>query len=430
MDFEALRRKLRDGFQGAFWVANVSELFERMAFYSQQGVLALFLLDKMKLSDVAQGQLMGIFGLAVYLLPVVVGSLADRYGFRRALVVAYVIDGAGYFLLGSVRSAWMAPVRAVVPDYWLLLGILLLGAIGPALVKPCVAGTVATGSTDDSRSLGYAIYYWLVNIGAGLGPLLGAAVVAAMGMSANFRLAALLAWAMAIFVGIFYREPAAARAARADASIRKALANTMLVLRNWRFVLFMLIVSGYWMVFYAFFVVMPGYVHQYVDPTLPSAYIVALTSADAVMIALFQILINRLTRRIPAFRAMIIGAVIAALSMLTVSLYPAFWMAAVGMAVFSIGEMTQAPRYYEYISRLAPEGQEGVFMGYAFLPIALGYFFEGLIGGHLLHYFGEVVKRPAELWWVLAGIGVVVAVLMVVYDQVFKPGRNVATQEA
>ncbi len=419
MDFGAGVEKLRQGFQPAFWVANSSELFERVAFYSQQAFLSLFLLDRMKLGDVAQAHLMGYFGLAVYLLPVVVGSLADHYGFRRALVVAYLIDGTGYFLLGSVRSSWMAPVRAALPDYWLLLGILLLGALGPALVKPCVAGTVATGSTDETRSLGYAIYYWLVNIGAGLGPLLGTAVVAALGMEANFRLCALVAYAMAIFVGIFYREPAAARAARAGASLRKALANSALVLRNWRFVLFMLIVSAYWLVFYAFFVVMPGYVHRYVAPTLPDAYIGALTSADAIMIAVFQILISRLTRRVAAFRAMIFGALIAAVSMVTVSLYPSFWMAAAGMAVFSIGEMTQAPRYYEYISRLAPQGQEGVFMGYAFLPIALGYYFEGLIGGHLLHYYGEVVHRPAELWWVLAAIGALAAVLMVIYDRAF-----------
>jgi len=83
--------------------------------------------------------------------------------------------------------------------------------------------------------------------------------------------------------------------------------------------------------------------------------------------------------------------------------------------------MTQAPRFYEYVSRLAPEGQQGVFMGYAFLPIALGYFVSGQIGGHLLHYYGEVVKRPYELWWVLAGIGAFTVVLMALYNRIFVP---------
>lgn len=413
--------RLRQGFQRAFWVANASELFERIAFYAQQSFLLLFLIEQVKLSDVASSQLMGISGLAVYALPVVVGSLADRFGFRRALIAAYLIDGTGYWLLGSVHAAWMGPLRAALPDYWLLLAILLFWSLGPALVKPAVTGTVVTASTDGARSLGYAIYYWLVNIGGALGPLLGAAAVSAFGMPVSLRLCAILAYAMAVFVLVFYREPARAEAARARTSLRQALASTVLVLRNWRFVLFMLIFSGYWVTFYAFFVVMPEYVHRYVAPTLPSAYIGALTGADAIMIALFQILVNRLTGRVATFRALIFGTLLGALSMVTVSLYPSFWMAAAGMAVFSIGEMTEAPRYYEYISRLAPQGQEGVFMGYAFLPIALGYFFSGLIGGHLLHYYGEVVKRPAELWWVLGGIGAAATILLIAYNRVFVP---------
>ena len=66
-----------------------------------------------------------------------VGSLADRFGFRRALIAAYLIDGTGYFLLGSVNSSWMHPIRAALPDYWLLFAILIFSAFGPALVKPC-----------------------------------------------------------------------------------------------------------------------------------------------------------------------------------------------------------------------------------------------------------------------------------------------------
>jgi proton-dependent oligopeptide transporter, POT family len=419
--------KVRKGFQPAFWVANLSEMFERLSFYSQQAFLLLFLVEKVHLSEIASSQLMGIFGLAVYALPVLVGSLADRFGFRRALLVAYLIDGTGYFLLGSVNSSWMHSIRAAVPDYWLLFAILIFSAFGPALVKPCVVGSVAIASTEDVRSIGYAIYYWLVNIGGALGPILGAAAVAYFGMAGNFKLCALVVYVLVLFVLLFYRDPVGAAATRSTKTIRQALANTVLVLRNWRFVLFMLIFSGYWVTFYAFFVVMPEYVHKYVAPSLPSADIGRLLSIDALMIIFFQILVNHLTRKVAPFRAMIFGAVLASLSMITISLYSSVWMAVAALVVFSIGEMTQAPRYYEYISRLAPEGQQGVFMGYSFLPIALGYFVSGLIGGHLLHYYGEVVKKPYELWWVLAGIGALAVVLMALYNRVFVPKTAAAT---
>jgi POT family proton-dependent oligopeptide transporter len=420
-------QKVRKGFQSAFWVANISEMFERLSFYSQQAFLLLFLVEKVHLSEIASSQLMGFFGLAVYALPVVVGSLADRYGFRRALLVAYLIDGTGYFLLGSINSSWMQPIRSVMPDYWLLFAILIFSAFGPALVKPCVVGSVAIASTEDVRSIGYAIYYWLVNVGGALGPILGAAAVAAFGMAGNFKLCALLVYILVLFVLIFFREPVGAAATRSTMTIRQALANTVLVLRNWRFVLFMLIFSGYWVTFYAFWVVMPEYIHKYVAPALPSADIGRLLSIDALMIIFFQILVNHLTRKVAPFRAMIFGTVLAALSMVTISLYRSVWMAAAALVVFSIGEMTQAPRYYEYISRLAPEGQQGVFMGYAFLPIAIGYFISGLIGGHLLHYFGEVVMRPYELWWVLTGIGALTVVFMALYNRIFVTAANSAS---
>jgi POT family proton-dependent oligopeptide transporter len=217
---------------------------------------------------------------------------------------------------------------------------------------------------------------------------------------------------------LLFREPEGARS-RSATSIRQALSNTVLVLRNWRFVLFLLIFSGYWVTFYAFFVIMPTYIHRYVAPAMSDAAIGRVLAVDALMIIFFQVLVSYFTRRVSTFSAMIAGVVLGSLSMLTMSSYRSVWMAVAALVVFSLGEMTQAPRYYEYVSRLAPEGQQGVFMGYAFLPIALGYFVSGQIGGHLLDYFGRVLNRPYQLWWVLAGIGAVTAVLMIVYNRVF-----------
>ena len=63
-------------------------------------------------------------------------------------------------------------------------------------------------------------------------------------------------------------------------------------------------------------------------------------------------------------------------------------------------------------------------MGYAFLPIAIGYFIAGPLGGYLLHEFGDVLHRPQQMWWVVTAVGLVGAVLMVIYDRVFKPGSE------
>ncbi|PYV35870.1 MAG: hypothetical protein DMG22_01065 [Acidobacteria bacterium] len=103
------------------------------------------------------------------------------------------------------------------------------------------------------------------------------------------------------------------------------------------------------------------------------------------------------------------------------AIHPTIWGMALSLITLALGEITQSARYYEYVSRLAPPGQQGRYMGYAFLPIALGYFVAGPLGGYLLHYFGEVLHRPQQMWWVVSGVGIGGTVLMVVYDKIVKP---------
>ena len=422
MSFRQRLKEIRSGFRPAFWVANATELFERLAFYGQQAVLAIFFHESLRLSVQDTGALMGDFGFAVYLLPVFAGALADRFGFRRSLAFAYLIASIGYFLLGSLSAGWMAPVRQSVPLYWLIFMILMVTALGPSLVKPCVVGTIATASDETVRSLGYSIYYMLVNIGGAVGPIVAFLVRRAIGVENVFRVSALSVFLMCIATLLFYREPPSASAARpAVPSVGQAIRNMFVVLGNFRFVLFLLIFSGFWVMFYEFFVAMPLYIRSYVDP---NADVDLILSVDALTIIFFQVTVSYLTRKIRAFPAMILGTLIATLSMPIVSAYPSTWLVVIALVVFSLGEMTQAPRYYEYVSRLAPPGQQGVFMGFAFLPIAVGYKIAGWLGGYLVHRYGEELHRPRQMWWVLAAIGFATTLLMWVYNRAVQPGNQ------
>src|SRR6185437_14132411 len=182
MSFGARLRDIRSGFEPAFWVANTTELFERLAYYAQSAVLAIFLHESLHLSTQQTGTLMGVFGFAVWFLPVLGGSLADRFGFRRSLAFAYLILTVGYLLMGSLTAAWMAPVRERLPLFWIVLGVLMVPALGPSVVKPCVAGTTARASRESVRSIGYSIYYTLVNIGGMLGPIVAFLVRRSLGI--------------------------------------------------------------------------------------------------------------------------------------------------------------------------------------------------------------------------------------------------------
>jgi dipeptide/tripeptide permease len=413
--------EIRSGFERAFWVANFTELFERLAYYGASAVLAIYLSEQLHFSKEVTGWMMGTFGFVVWLLPVLGGTLADRFGFRRALMFAYLVMTVGYFLLGSLSAPWMHGARQTLGDKWLVLGILMIPALGPAVVKPCVAGTTARASAENVRSIGYSIYYTIVNVGGTLGPVVAWLVRKKLGWGIEnvFRVSALSVFLMFVVTLVFFREPARSGEQQV-ASVAHAIKNMFVVLGNFRFVLFLLIFSSFYIVFWQEFVSAPLFLRGYVDP---NANADLLLSIDALTVICFQILVSYLTRKIPAFPAMTLGLLISSMSWLFLAIHPSTLALAAALVVLALGEITQSARYYEYISRLAPAGQQGLYMGYAFLPIAIGYFIAGPLGGYLLHKFGDVLHRPQQMWWVVTAVGLVGAVLMVIYDHVFKPGE-------
>jgi MFS family permease len=122
-----------------------------------------------------------------------------------------------------------------------------------------------------------------------------------------------------------------------------------------------------------------------------------------------------------AFGAITLGTFISGIAWIILALRPSFWMAVVTLIVVAIGEITQSPRYYEYISRLAPSGQQGTYMGFAFLPIGIGSIVGGIFGGWLLHQFGEVKQQPEMMWWVIAGVGMLTTLALWVYHKTLRP---------
>ncbi|MGA2846170.1 MAG: MFS transporter [Candidatus Acidiferrales bacterium] len=421
MSFTQRLREIRSGFEPAFWIANFTEIFERVAYYATSAVLAIYLSEQLHFSSELTGWVVGIFGMVVWFLPILGGTLADRFGFRRALMFAYLVMTVGYFLLGSLAAPWMGSLRHAMGDKWLVLAILMIPALGPGVVKPCVAGTTARASSENVRSLGYSIYYTLVNIGGALGPIVAWLVRKQLGwgIESVFRVAALSVFLMFWTTLFFYREPGRSGEQKV-ASVFTALSNMFVVLGNFRFVLFLVISSGFYIVFWQQYISVPLFIRGYVNP---KANVDLILSVDPIIVICFQILASYLTRKMPAVRAMALGFFITGLSWILLAIHPTIPILVATLVGVAIGEITQASRYYEYISRLAPSGQQGLYMGYAFLPIAIGYLIGGPLGGYLVHYYGEVVGRPQQMWWVISAIGILTAALTWLYDKILKPSN-------
>jgi dipeptide/tripeptide permease len=417
LSFAQRWRDIRVGFERPFWVANISELFERLSYYAAFASLARYLHEVLKFPTEQTGTLTGFFGGLVWFLPVFGGTLADRMGFRRALSLAYLILSCAYFLLGSLGAPWLAPVRDSVPLVVLVAFVLALPALGVALVKPSVVGTTARASKENVRSIGYSIYYTLVNVGGAAGPYVASYVHQRMRVENVFRVAALSVFLMFLGVLLFFREPRRTEEVETT-SLSQAARNFWTVITNPRFMLFLLIFTGYWIVYWQEFITLPLYVHDYINPRTDTELL--LVTGPLVVIAL-TLAINILTQKIPAFSAIIIGTLMIALAWIILIFRPTVTGVILTLIAVALGEIIQSPRYYEYISRLAPSGQQGTYMGFAFLPLGIGSFIGGKFGGFLIHYFGEVRHQPAMMWWVITGVGVLTAILLWIYDRFVLP---------
>jgi proton-dependent oligopeptide transporter, POT family len=458
LTFSERFQEIRTGFERPFWIANITEIFERLAYYGAFASLALYLQEKLSFSTEQTGTLTGIFGGLVWFLAMFGGAAADRLGFRRALSTAYLILAVAYFLIGSIGAPWLGPVRSIVP-LGLFVGIILaLPALGIALVKPSVVGTTARASKENVRSIGYSIYYTMVNIGGAAGPYVASWAHRNLGIENVYRVAAISVFAMFFVVMFFFREPRQPGDAPPPSIVQVAknfcvvvgnarlvlpvlLAALLLRIALWvrpewsvpwwiwaalaalafagfsRFMWFLMIFTGYWIVFWQQYISLPGYIHGYINS---SADVEMILVTDGLTVICLTMIVGLLTSKIPPFAAVILGTVVSSLAWVILALQPTVWGAVLSLFVLALGEITQAPRYYDYISRLAPKEQQGTYMGFAFMPIGIGSLIGGPFGGFLVHHFGEVEHEPAMIWWSVTVVGLATAAGLWIYDRVVR----------
>jgi len=429
VDLAARLEELKSGFSRTFWVANTLELFERFAYYGSKAVLAVYIAEGIGLGPTTAGLLAGsVFNTLLYLLPPLAGTVVDRFGFRRSLMACFAIFSLGYLLIGLAGLPAGAPlVQALGGPKSYTLVALVVAAVGGSLIKPSIVGTVARTTSEGTKALGYSIYYTLVNIGGAIGPILAIPVRENLGIAYVLVMSSATTFVLFFATFLFFREPPRP----ADAAPPKSMAGVVLdmlkVFRNVRFVAFLVIFSGFWMMFWQIFYSLPFYVRD----VLRFPRFELIETVDAWTIILVTIPITAFARKLKPIRAMTIGFLLASVSWLVMAAVPNLAVAIAAIMMFALGEGLQSPRYYEYVADLAPKEQVGTYMGFAFLPIAIGTFVAGAIAGPLVERYVEgfktgAVAHPETMWLWVAGIGFVSTALMLLYDRFVAPKAKAA----
>lgn len=404
-------RDMRSGFTPTFWVANVLELFERLAFYGSKAILAVYLANKVGLGVETAGVLVGLYSGLIFSLPIVAGVFVDRYGYRKSLLACFSLFAVGYFAIGLAGMEGASGFVQGVGTTTYVMGVLILTAIGGSLIKPCIVGTVALTSKPDVKSLGFSIYYTLVNLGGAIGPILALQVREGIGIEYVLVMSSLTSLLLVIGTFLFFKEPTTTET-KSGKTLAVVFREMLLVFRNGKFISFLVIFSGFWIMFWQIFYSFPFYVIE----VLKFEQFELLETVGAWTIILVSVPITALVKKWSPITAMTLGFLIASCSWLLIASSATVTMAIVAMALFAIGEATQAPRFYEYVSALAPQDQVGTFMGFAFLPVAIGSFVAGPLSGWLVQTYIRESFNPAVMWYILAAIGFGATLLMVLYN--------------
>jgi MFS family permease len=300
---------------------------------------------------------------------------------------------------------------------------LVVTAVGGSLIKPSIVGTVARTTTRDTAALGYSIYYTLVNFGGAVGPMLALLVRRNVGISYVLVMSSLTSLVLVISTLLFYKEPPRPADAPPPKSMAKVLQDMVTVFGNLRFMAFLVIFSGFWAMFWHIFYALPFYVRDY----LKFESFELIETVDAWTIIVVTVPVTALAKRLKPLTAMILGFVLATACWFIMGAFPTLAMTVTAIAIFAFGEALQAPRYYEYVADLAPKEQVGTYMGFAFLPVAIGTFVAGASSGYLVtHYVTGGNPAAPKMWFWVGGMGVVATILMVLYDRFVAPRKTPA----
>lgn len=383
-----------------FWVANTIELVERWAWYGFFMLFANYLTKSTDLGGLGftqseKGWIMGIGTGILYFLPVITGSIADKYGYKKVLILAFLIYTSAFALFPLFDS-----FTGVFAAYLYL-------AFGAALFKPIISATVAKTTNESNSSVGFGIFYMMVNIGAFFGPMI-TLFFKKDSYDIVFHISAAVI-ALNFILLFFYKEPGREKDSTPFSKmIKTAFYNIGQVVLDFKFLLFLLIVAGFWTMYNQLFFTLPVFIEQWVDTTGMYAFFAEyfpfisshyakggimdaefITNFDALYIIAFQILVSTLVMKWKPMKSMTTGFVINSIGM-ALTLYTqnvVFLM--VSMLVFAIGEMMGSPKITEYIGLIAPKDKKALYMGFSFIPVFIGNVLAGVVAGPVYQHLSD-----------------------------------------
>lgn len=413
-----------------FWTAIIMEFFERGSYYSVMSVLSVYLIlspdsGGLGFSKEQAGSVLGIIPPLLYLLPIISGAIAERYGYRKVLFFAFLCIIAGYMFAG------------ISATYAMILLSLLVLATGAGFFKPVISGTIARATNEKNSSLGFGIYYWSINLGAFLFPLILVPMLKKLSYSYIFYMASIAGIILMLLNIFLYKEP---QKRQSDKSLPQVFKEMLLVIKDWKFLLMILIYSGFWILYFQMYGTVLWYVKDYMDMApinnVVNSFLALFTEnpswrfdvehvtvINAGVIILLQLVVSNLVKNWKALPTMIAGIGLGTVGMFILSLSSNPWVFILGLMTFTLGEMTTHPKFISYIGLIAPSDKKALYLGYSFLYGVIGSSVGGFLGSRLYVKYVDNLGNPSQLWLIFSCIGAVSIVSLILYNMIIAPKK-------
>ncbi len=385
-----------------FWSVNLSNLFERGAYYGMLAVLSYHLVYNVGLESWMVGILTGISMGLINFLPLISTALASKYGFKKLLLCSYTTLAVGYIVLGFGYSF------AIV-----FLAIVIMGT-GSGFEKALIAASISHSSDEENRNYAFNVYYWVINFGAFIIPLSLTFLFTPDVYGGVFFLMALFIICSFLIILLSYRNPV-----KPDPSIPafKAVKDLKVIFKDPKFAFVLLIFSGCWFMLYTRQPFTPIFVTDF--GILPSWFIPVIAAVNpGTIITLGQVWAYIIKdREVNSLKMLILGVIIISFGFVIVgfTMHPVLFI--LGLIVLSFGELISYPAFLSYVSKIPPKEKRSIYMGYSFLPLAIAGPLASIVGGFLYHTIAETRAMGRLFWGIIACVGLLSASAFLFYDR-------------
>ena len=386
---------------GTYWMCNVIEMWERLAYYTLRPVAPIYVASAtepggLHLTQAHRGLIWAWWAIVQSLLPMVTGGYADRYGYKRTLFISITLNIIGYLMMAFLHSYW-----------GFFAGILVL-ALGTALFKPSLQATIAHSLTKGTSSLGWGLFYWVVNVGSLIGHYISPLLLGNPHSTQGWKIMFLAcAGFTAMNYLMLFTIPDVPSGASKTENPLQVFWRTIVHVFEPRLFTWLVIMSCFWLMMYQLWDLQPQFIEDWVNSESVARFMPfeswkeignwgilrvpqqVLISLNALLIVIFMIPVSWAVGRMRTLSCMFFGMLIATAGILIAGLTGNGWMFLAGVVCFSLGEMLTGPKKNQYLGLIAPPGKKGLYLGYVNIPVGVGVGAGSYLAGYVYGHFGE-----------------------------------------